>query len=412
MKRVLVPAWVLLVAWTAQAQSGAADHNARGVEHYGAGRWNEAIESFRQALELTPDNATVRRNLCNAYQAAADALAKKADFAAAADLLEAAIQVDPRNASPLVQLASYYLRLNMIPDATFRLEDAVELDPKNLDAHELLGDAYYRANNMASALGEWEWVHSVAPDRPGLKEKLEKAYREDSVESRFGRSASRHFQISYAPGTTRQENTRVLSLLERAYLDVGKRFGGVYPPGPVPVIIYTARSFAEATQLAEYVGAVYDGKIRVPLKDEAGKSLDEAELERRLYHEYVHVVVRFLLGDNAPWWLNEGLAEAMSRESSDMELLKRAHREGALFPLSALEGDQLGGLDADALRLAYAQSDVTVRHLLTRFGPNPLSALMTALAEGTDIETALEQCYRRNYALLEREVAHQIGKAK
>jgi cytochrome c-type biogenesis protein CcmH/NrfG len=395
-----------------EAQKSAADFNTVGVQHYAAGEWQEAIDAFSKAMTLMPDNGTVRRNLCNAYQSSANELAKKADFASAADLLETAITVDPKNASPLVQLGSYYLRLNMTSEATFRLKEALELDPDNLDGHELLGDAYYRANNLEAALTEWETVAAVKPNRPGLREKLDKAYRESSVESRFGKSGSRHFQVSYAQGITREEQLRLLTILERAYIDIGQKFSGVYPPSPVSVIIYTADQFTAATQLGEHVGALYDGKIRVPLKDKAGHTVPDDELRRRLYHEYTHVVVRFLADDNAPWWLNEGLAETFSRsgDDQDTELLRQAAREGKLLPLAKLSGDMLTALDVDTLRLAYAEAHAAVSLLWDRFGPATLSSYMTALAEGTAPEEALQQCYRRNYALLDREVTNQIAR--
>lgn len=388
----------------------AADYNSQGVEEYAAGQWSQAVESFEKARALAPDNSTIRRNLCNALQASADDLARRADFAAAAELLENAIAADPKNASPLVQLGSYYLRLNMVPDALFRLKEALELDPNQVDARDLLGDAYYRSNDITAALDEWERVYTDHPERPGLREKLEKAYREGAVEAKFGRSGSRHFHISYAPGTTREEQMRVLSVLERAFLDIGQKFGGVYPPGPVNVIIYTADDFAAATQLGDYVGAVYDGKIRVPLKDKTGRTLPDDELRRRLYHEYVHVVVRFLVDDNAPWWLNEGLAETFSRETGpDLEALRAAVRENRLVPLAQLDGDLLADLDADRLHVAYTQAHATVNLLWSRFSGNHLTSFLTSLAEGTDAETALQQCYRRNYALLEREVIAQAN---
>lgn len=406
---------VLMVAGVpayAQEQDAAA-YNASGVELYEAGHWREAIEAFEQAQALAPDNATVKRNLCNAYQAYADQFAQKADFASAADLLEDAIAADPRNPSPLVQLGSYYLRLNMVPDALFRLKEAIELAPEHLDARELLGDAYYRSNNLQAALDQWEWVYATAPDRPGLKEKLEKAYREEAVEGKFREGGSRHFRISYAPGTTYKEQSQVLSLLEQAYVEIGQKFGGVYPPGPVNVIIYTADDFAAATQLGEYVGAVYDGKIRVPLKDKAGHAISQGELRRRLYHEYVHVVVRYLVDDNAPWWLNEGLAETFSQtDGVDYAFLQEAARERGLLPLAQLDGDLLSSTDPETLRLAYAQAHATVKMLWSQFGAGPLAGFLTALAEGANPEQALQERYHRNYALLDREIASRIAKGE
>lgn len=391
-------------AWSQRA----VELNNLGIESYNAGRPQEAIGYFERAYENARDNATVRRNLCNAYQAYANELAQAGNYTQAVKPLELAIGVDPENYSPLVQLGSYYLRLNMVPDAIFRLEEAIELKPGELNAHELLGEAYYRDNDMPSARAQWEYVLQMDPGRKDLRERYEKASREESVEGDFNRSGSRHFKISYPKGVSSQVRARILNTLESAYWEIGRKMGGGYPPAPIQVIIYGADQFSEATQLDANVGAVYDGKIRAPINDSTGQILDSDELKRRLKHEYVHVVVRHLVSDKAPWWLNEGLAETFSRDvdSTESALLQRMYREGVEFRLADLEAHQLKILDADTLRLAYAQSHATVQALWTRYGQRGLKQMMSNLAAGMKPEDALIQSYRRTYSVLEAEVAN------
>jgi len=403
---------IFVVAVLPASAQTAFECNSAGVTHYNAGQWADAIAHFECAYELEPGNPTVRRNLCNAHQATANELAKAADFAAAAKHLELAIAIDPRNYAPLVQLASYYLRLDFVPEAIFRLEEAIELAPESVDAHELLGDAYYKDNDSASALVQWEWVLKVQPDRRGLRDKVEKATRELAVESEFRPTGSRHFQLSYERDLPSRPLRRVLFYLERAYVEIGRNFGRVYPPSPVQVIAYDAEGFANATLAGVHVGALYDGKIRIPLVDAAGTPLDEPVLKQRLYHEYTHVVVRFLGGSNVPWWLNEGLAETFSTELGplQMTMLERAKEAGALYALADLEGNQLKRMDADALRLAYAQSHATVTHLWTKFIRSRLTDVMSDLAQGVAVEESLRQRYGRTYAMLEKEVARTIGR--
>jgi len=416
-KNRVITRWVWLVGamvcFAAPARAlSAAEYNAAGVEYYRAGRWQEAIANFERAYELAPDNAIVRRNLCNAHQAAANDLAKVADFAAAAKHLEIAISVAPENPSPLMQLGLYYLRLDMVEDAIFRLEETIELAPDNLDAHELLGDAYYKDNDLASARVQWQWVLEMQPHRPNLREKIEKALREEAVEENFRRSDSRHFTLSFPPGTPSRSLSEVLAHLERAYLETGQKFGRVFPPSPIQVIVYNSEGFIDATQLGEHVGGLYDGKIRIPLVDMEGNVLDDHELKRRLYHEYTHVVVRFLAADNVPWWLNEGLAETFSRDFSRQRttVLEQAYQNGILFSLADLEGSQLRRLDVAALRLAYCQSHATVHFLYSRHGSRALRAMMSSLAEGVESEQALKANYRYSYETLENEVIRSFGR--
>lgn len=397
---------VVVVASQAQAARTVADYNVSGVQDYNAGDWDKAIADFERAYELDPSQPTVRRNLCNAHQSKAAELANEADFKAAAEHLEVAISVDPENAAPLMQLGSYYLRLDMVNDAIFRLEEAIELASDDLDAHELLGDAYYKDNDLASARVHWEWVLRQAPGRPNLAQKIAKAMREESVEQNFSRSDSRHFRLSFPPGTPRSSLGAVLAHLERAYFEIGRKFGGVFPPTPVQVIVYNAKGFADVTQQGEHVGGLYDGKIRIPLLDTQGEPLPDDELGRRLFHEFTHVVVRYLAANNMPWWLNEGLAETFSRDfgPAQADLLRQAYDNGGLFSLKDLEGSQLDRLAPEALHLAYCQSHATASYLWSRFGQRALRSMMSSLAEGTDPETALQLHYRRDYRKLENEV--------
>ena len=397
-----------LVAFAATLAGGniAAEFNAAGVKHYDNRDWVSAIEAFQNATEAAPENSTVRRNLCNAYQAYANDLALGLNLEGAIEVLNYAIVSDPDNSRPLAQLGAYYLRLGQVNQAIFRLEEAIELDPQYIDAHDLLGDAYYADNDMQSALLQWKWVEAVAPTRPNIVEKLAKATSHAAVEKDYRKNFSQHFTASFSPGTPARDLNKVLATLERAYRDIGRKLGSSYPPTPVQVVVYTADDFTEATQLSEHVGAVYDGKIRVPLIDKAGNALSDRELERRLYHEYVHVVVRHLTRDATPWWLNEGLAETLSNQltTQDLGLLQHIIASDRLFTLQELEGSQLERLSVDRLRLAYTQAHATVDYLWTRLGRRNVLGVLSALGKGQDIETALRHNCRRTYDTLEAEV--------
>ena len=388
----------------------AAEYNKLGIDAYDADRFNDAIGYFEKAYEKARDNETVRRNLCNARQARANELAKADDFDGAIRELEVAVSVDASNPSPLVQLGSYYLHKGLTRDAILRLEEAIDVKPGYLDAHEFLGRAYYADNDLASARAQWEYVLELDPTRKDLRERYEKALREESVESDFSRGQSRHFRLSYPKEMNYQMRSSMLTMLERIYMEVCRKFEGAYPPGPIEVIVYGADEFTEATQLGDYVGAVYDGKVRAPLTDAEGVPLEQNELRRRLTHEFVHVVVRYLVQDKAPWWLNEGLAETLSKSPEEINtgLLRRALEHGQAFNLSELEAAQLQKLDGDALRLAYAQSHATVRYLWSRHGAHRVRQLVTEVAATGSAEQALVRLFRLDYEQLTNRVFERL----
>lgn len=412
MQRVALPILCLCLAAAAcfAADMGAVDYNNQGITAYDSGNYPLAISLFEQAYDGARDNTTVRHNLCNALQAQANQLAKQADFANAAKHLETAIGVDPQNPAPLIQLGAYYLRLDMVGDAILRLEEAIEIKPTDLDAHEMLGRAYYADNDPANAMTQWDYVLQLDPKRKDLKELYAKAKREYGVEGDFKRRGSKHFTVAFPPSIDSALRTRVTSILESAYIQIGHKFGKVFPPTPIQVVTYGPGQFKEATKLDDHVGAVFDGKIRAPLTGEHDEYLPEEELRRRLTHEYVHVVIRFLAGANVPWWMNEGFAETFSSEvdDADRKVIEAAREKGKLIPLAQLQESQLFSRKPEDLQLAYAEAQVATRYLWQRFGSKKLTDLMSDLAQGTSPAEALRKHYNKTLADLDKEIADRF----
>lgn len=400
--------FVLPVLFVAQATAleHPATYNNQGVLAYKAGKYAEAVSYFEKAYRKAPNSSVVCRNLCNAYQNEANEYVERGEFSKAIRYLESAVEVDSKNASPFIQLGSYYLRTDKLELAIQRLEEAITIKPGDVDAHEFLGQAYYMDNDLSSARAQWDYVLEVAPDRPGLRDRYEKAFREESVEYDFNRWKSRHFRISYPQDVPNSMRAGVFSILDRAYVNIGRKFGGIYPPPPIHVILYSAAQFSEATQLEEHVGAVYDGKIRAPLTDKEGNWLPDDELERRMTHEYVHVVVRHITGKNVPWWVNEGLAESMSKSLSaqEIEQLRRYFSDTPSFSLKALESNQLNQLAPSDLRMAYLQSHAAVDLLWNRYGRSKMLGFLRALGNGLEYEDAFRTIYHRNLASIERDL--------
>lgn len=400
-------------ALTPAGAQDASEYNQQGIAAYQEHRWGDAVFAFEEAVRLAPENEVIRRNLANAYLAQANAFAINKDMQRAVDNLHLAINADPANVQPLIQMGAYYLQEGLVQEAIFRLEEAIELAPGSIDAHFLLGEAYYKDNDATSALDQWEWVFAQDPKRNGLGERIETALRQESVELGYHERQSRNFNVTFEPGTDWQNVRLVMEILESARQRIGRQLNA-WPPAPIQVTLYQGTAFSETTQMGEHVGALYDGaKIRVPVTESNGQPVSAEELQRRLVHEYVHVVVRHVAKDNTPWWFNEGLAETLTRDLSAPEwaYLKQNQSIGALPPLAEMTESQLDKLDVDSLKLAYRQAHAAVQHLRDQFGINGIARYIEELAVGTDSEEALRLVFKRTYDTLDRALAHYIQSA-
>lgn len=399
--RMLPVLLVFIAAACAEAQP-ARGLNELGIIAFSAKRYPEALEHFEQALALDPRNPSLRRNVCRVHQAMANDLADSGQFEEALSRVLLGAEADPENAEPRAQAGSYALRLGRVDEAMGMLEEALSRAPDNVEALALMGEARYQKNDLNGAREAWEKALAGRPDWPDLQGKLDKLMREAPVEAGFAQYAAGNFQISYAKALSDETRDLVFSVLEEAWESVAARLGGLTPPGTVQVVLYDGAQFAEATDTAAHVGALYDGKIRAPITDRRGRFLPRRTLSTRLTHEFVHVVVVSHLGPKAPWWLNEGLADTFSREmdQSRARLLSRAAHAGALHALRDLESNQLQALEKDALAVAYAQSHAAVQRLWDAGGAAKMAAFIGRLKEGAAVEAALRSVYGLDYAAL------------
>jgi CheY-like chemotaxis protein/tetratricopeptide (TPR) repeat protein len=125
----------------APAPSSASNAAARalyeaGLEHLRSGRHHEAVEAFRQAARLVPNEAEYRASLGWALfrEAPADARAGRAALAE----LRRAVQLDARNRRAAEYLAQIYAQTGQPELAIQELERLLELDPTATEAAEEL----------------------------------------------------------------------------------------------------------------------------------------------------------------------------------------------------------------------------------------------------------------------------------
>ncbi len=159
---------------------------------------------------------------------------------------------------------------------------------------------------MPQAVAEWKRAQQLRPDAEVAKA-LAKAQQELEVESNYLEGESAHFVLRYN-GTAAPELARaVLLVLEDDFQSIAQNLEFA-PREPVAVILYTSQAFADITRAPSWVGALNDGRIRIPVQ---GLATVTPELARVLKHELTHSFVTEKTHGRSPVWLQEGLAQWM-----------------------------------------------------------------------------------------------------
>jgi hypothetical protein len=175
----------------------------------------------------------------------------------------------------------------------------------------------------------------------------------------------------------------------------------------IVVLLYPSQAFRDITRSPSWVGALNDGKIRVPI---SGLSVMTPELARVLKHELTHSFVRQITVGHCPTWFNEGLAQLEEGVSTAVPgaQLARAFAAGKTPSFESLEGPFVR-LPENQVSLAYAKSLAAVEYLRETYGMGEIRRMLK-LMPSSDFSTLLENELRLTYSAFEDEVANYIVK--
>ncbi|MEE3257842.1 MAG: FG-GAP-like repeat-containing protein, partial [Candidatus Latescibacterota bacterium] len=153
----------------------AADHYRAGIERYRQGRYQEAIDAFRVAIRMRPDDL-------KAYYSLGIVLySGLGRSAAAAAVLEEAVDRDSSWSQVYPLLGAVYLDLNRTDTAIQFLERVVALDP-DWESHNRLGLARLRSGDLTAAIAAFEQAARQAPWKPHPHLNLARIYKRQGRE--------------------------------------------------------------------------------------------------------------------------------------------------------------------------------------------------------------------------------------
>jgi tetratricopeptide (TPR) repeat protein len=317
-----------------------------------------------------------------------------------------ALTYQPQQPMLLMDVAYLHLRRSEYKESLDYLDRARRVAPKNPDVAKLAGWAYYGMNKMDQAVAEWKKAMELRPD-PEVKSALDKAQRDMQEEESYRENESAHFNLRYNGAAEPSLARDVLHTLERHFSAIESELDYT-PPDSIGVILYTQEAFADITQAPGWVGALNDGRIRVPVQ---GLRSVNAELSRVLKHELTHSFIKQKTRGLAPTWIQEGLAQWMEgRRSGDTgAALAQVYGEGHALPLGRLEGSWMS-LSSNQAGYAYAWALANIEYIVQAGGMSDVQRILDRIGSGESTESALRAVLHSDYNDVMQSTAEYLKK--
>lgn len=347
-----------------------------------------ALTLFRTALSEKPDDTEFRGYIANAIAVIAFREYERERFIEARKLFDEALALK-EDIEFIKGQAMCSLRLGNIEgalDILLPYEQEPQIRSYLVDIYAALGENDYQEGNLESALHNFLRGAELDYTNSYVMKRLRVLTGEYTAENDFRAKEGSHFIVKYDAGENAVLGNLVSILLEEAYLRIGYDFGH-YPEDMIEAVLYTKEQFTDVTKSPAWAGAIYDGRIKIPV----GGITERTELlEGVLFHEYSHAVVHRIAKGRAPMWLNEGIAQYVEgKRVSDLQqdFMKDFIGESR-FSLRNLEGSFMG-LDSKQAQKAYLMSLSATEYIIREFGSFSAIAILENLASGESLDEAI-----------------------
>ncbi len=141
-----------------------------GTSYFFLHRYADAVKQYEKAVALTPGDETMMGNLADAYRGAGEPDKAKATYEKAIALSFKGLQVNPRNAATMGNLALYLAKKGDLAQATEYIQRARGIDPSLVDLSYAAAVVHTIANHPEEAIAD-------------LKKALQQGYPTASIET-------------------------------------------------------------------------------------------------------------------------------------------------------------------------------------------------------------------------------------
>jgi tetratricopeptide (TPR) repeat protein len=306
----------------------------------------------------------------------------------------------------LMNVAYLHLKRSEYKASMEYLERARRVAPDDPEVAKLEGWAYYGMVKLDQAVAEWKRALAIAPD-PEVEAALAKAERDRREEQSYRENESIHFTLHYDGSAEPELAKEMLRALEMHFGAIESELNYT-PPDSISVVLYTQQAFADITRAPSWVGALNDGRIRVPVQ---GLTSLTPDLSRILKHELTHSFVQQKTHGRAPVWLHEGIAQWTEgqRSRDNAAVLVQVYNEKQALPLGQMESSWMQ-LPTSVANYAYAWALANVEYIVQADGMGDMERILNLIGEGSSTEAAIQEVLHLSYNDLEKETVNYLRK--
>ena len=139
-----------------QDVSEAAAYNAKGLESYKSGNYQDAVKSYTQAVKLKKDYAEAYYNLGDAYL-------QLKQYKQAFEAYKQAVKHQPNSSIAYNNMGTAYFKLREHQKAIEAYKEAIRLDPQLTSTYYNLAATYVERGNEQAALAQYRILKNSMP---------------------------------------------------------------------------------------------------------------------------------------------------------------------------------------------------------------------------------------------------------
>lgn len=229
-----------------------------------------------------------------------------------------------------------------------------------------------------------------------IKKKSAKLIQE---KKELGIENSMHFRLEFEGRLSKKDIMEALAVLEVAYDSLCHLFD-FRPENKMAIVLYESQEFQGVGPRPNWVGAVFDGKLRVPVN-----VMQYREFYRPiLVHELTHSFVRAMTRAKIPLWMDEGIAQIVDGSRTNN---KRPY--GPKPSLEMLTESFVNQSNTDVAKLLYWYSQKMVETLISSNGITTSESFIKFKECIQDIKkTSVDESLKKHYNVSPEEILTRI----